>query len=1498
MLNNLKKGLFRFHVSEDGFLKSEGAIIAMLCVYELQFASWFAGNAQVSSLDAPITYLISLTSFFGAFGTTLTLAKFLLITFTVIYAFIVTTHVFGITNLLKKNCSSSAKLQKVSAILFALQKYFLLIPALAASSSALGSDLLWPKIIGGVLLALICIYNLLHSLFKVVLPYSRDPLANLTSYEETKDFVIQVLAAFLSTNYVKRYFINTAELNSTGTVSLGISIPFLIICLLRTMKLTLVPLVSERKYQTLHIIFRFSSVYVLVEMILSGRGVAASFPTLIITSLIVKVILNCRELILIQLFKTLQRSFLKRNALFQTLALRSLYTYFESIKDERHDIIKVLEVLLTEPINKEVFSSDRGEFIEACESKVKSDLRPQLMKFIERHYSLLLREIGARSSFSVRVAYIQFLSEISGKKSKALQQLFETQHLYGERLSVRRQVIIEAIQKNLTAEIQDKFHLREVLDIQRSYRDHVTRAQELVSIRVEILSKLVGNGCDLDAMKKLSVKFTEKGERLVRDLQLILDSNCGHLETVALFDYVQLCLYEMSLDPRPQKLQAAISKAKVFNFSDLEREIHKIPEKSILMNIGAASPLSYVAFSLSTSRLGNMIVWSKNLKTLLGLPDHIETQKMKMENIFPVSLKEKIQSLIAEEFESGSNCLNNTWTKVFLKKFDGSLLETKVLMTVEVLQNDEIALVLYIYKTNNPLTGFLFDETLQLIGFSSSLQELLAATTKAPVAEIASQLSQQFSNFKQFAPPFDEKLGFGEDNIDFECEFQSWDPESSPLQKLVKKLQRTEFNQTVFLKGTISKNRFELFDFDYYTLTVNQIAKKSKRSTLHTQFLAQLMADTGTKTSEEDGDSDSPTREKKTEGLKETPTSDYYEKISVHADFEHEKSSQMSSSLLDSKRKRIKQLISTIKIPRFLLGVNILGHLSVVGLAIMIIVSYVVLSQAYYQFSEFAKVAPFPSYLSAVIKSCFVNVEQAVAVNNNYYPPSQAASTRRSISTAFNDKVQRFLLTFNEFMVNYNVEELSPNFFYGDFAIPVSRQGIYDTPQNLSIYEASKIFLGVIYKVNKTEFAKFTPTAADVIWFEDYTLKYVQVYEDMRATLYSDFQLRYESILSLFDVVLAIGAVVTLTIVGAFAVVLKSTERRKSHLMRQVLTIPVHQIHDYLRMCQMEYKAFFGTDIVCKNFQMPTQKAVKENQKRESRHVSKTVYKTREIGIFVIAIFSLLPIIYVMAYYIVQNVYFKEKTNEAIPYINNIDTLSKIVSYPGLTTSLYHRFANNYNNSRGNETAILLNQALINYKVLRDHLVQMMQTAPATLLASSYASDNLKERYANISTIQACEDIKTNPNYANCLTGFNEAAKGGFAAIAEKMYAYTYSFSQTLMSNPTRETILELFGSPQVKERLAFGTTMDTLIVNNIEIEGANLAGIMHSFQSALKVLLAIGIMQMASVLFLIWRPIYKKITVEYVNCRRVYAVLPVFLIAENKYILKMLKDHHGSRFC
>mgnify|MGYP007014817748 FL=1 len=51
----------------------------------------------------------------------------------------------------------------------------------------------------------------------------------------------------------------------------------------------------------------------------------------------------------------------------------------------------------------------------------------------------------------------------------------------------------------------------------------------------------------------------------------------------------------------------------------------------------------------------------------------------------------------------------------------------------------------------------------------------------------------------------------------------------------------------------------------------------------------------------------------------------------------------------------------------------------------------------------------------------------------------------------------------------------------------------------------------------------------------------------------------------------------------------------------------------------------------------------------------------------------------------------------------------------------------------------------------------------------------------------------------------------------KKMYAYTSSFVQTLLTNPTRETIPELFDSTQVNESIAFGTAIDALIVGNMK---------------------------------------------------------------------------------
>ena len=1527
MIRCLRKALFRFHSSEGTFLGSEGAAMVMLCVYELQFASWFAGYARVSSIDRPVVYLLSLTNIFRTFGTTLKLAKLLLIAFTVIYAFIVGIDVFGIMkSMMKKSGSRSSMLQKLSATLFALQKHFLLMPALAASSSALGSsDLLWPKIVGGMLLALICIYNLTHSVFKVILPYSKNPLANLNSSEETKDFAIQVLAAGLSTNYVKRYFISTAELIDSGPVSLGISIPFLIICLLRTMRLMVYPIVNLRKYQTVHIIFSFTSVYVLVELILSGRGVAASFPTLIIGSLLVKVILNFRELILLELFNHLQRSCLKRNALVQNLTLRSLYTYFESIRDDPYDFAKIIQILLTEQESQEVFSKDQSEIGKVCEAKFKSDLRPKLIKFIERQYSLLIQERNPHDSFSARVARIQFLSEISGNKSKALQQLFELRHIYGKQLSIRNQVILKTIQESLTSEeSQDKFHLRGVLDIQRSHQNHVNKAQELVSIRAEILARLLEPGCDLDILKKLSVDFTDKGEKLLKELQKILDSDCHHIETMALYEYIQICLYEMSHGYRSLKLEVEMSRMKAFNLRDLTEGHSQIPEKKVLMNLDASSRLSYATFSLSKTKFGEGIVFSKNFGALVGLPDDILASKIKIDTIFPNAFKEKFRNLVTNAFENGSNLEDMEWSKVFLQKMDGSLLEIKVLMTFEVMLNNELALVLYVYQVPTPLHGFLFNETLEPIGFSNFLLKSLSKAARIPGAEAATHLLR-FSSIKQFLPTFDPNALNGDNCINFECEFEFFS--GSKLSDSSKRNRSQKNYQVLLLSGTISKRSLQLFNAEYFAVTISQIASQSKKhSTITSRSqlldLKKLTTDgtftftldfqgenktipdsvpnddfSHTQSPSRNGNSDFDTDGKNQLKVRNNQLS-YSEKDSPHENFEHEESSQLSSSLLDSKRKRIKQMISGLSIPRFLVGINIFGHLSVLGLLIMIIVSYVILSQAYNQFSQFAEVAPFPSYLNSVVKGVFANVQQAIAVNNDYYPPSIEAYLKKSVTSSFQDRTRRFLAKFNQYMVNYNVEALSPNFQFKKFEISVGREGIYDTPRNVTVFEASSIYLGVIYKLTKTDFSKFTLDLSEAVWISSYNLPYLDVYEEMRSILYSDFNLRYLSILTLFDIILAIGTTVAVVIVVAFLVVWKLTEQRKSELMRQVLTIPHELIRDYFCMFQTEYKAFFGTDITVKNYQLPSQAKEKHGQRRKSRHATRLVYRNKEAKMPVIIILSLIPIVYVLAYYLSANIYFKQKTKQAIPYINNIDMLAKVAPYSGEAIGLTHQLINTYNSTEEKALIPTVEEYIGHFKGFRDSIVNMMQTASATLLATDYASDRLKERYANVSTILACDDIKTNPNYETCKTAFNGAAKNGFAGLLDKFYDYVSTLKQTFLANPTRETVLQLFNSSQVQERQAFAVAADALAVTQMEVEGENLAEIMQRFQQSLIVLLVLGIVMMTSLLFLIWRPIFRRITTQYLNCRRVYAVLPVYLISDNKQILRVLKLQNNSRYC
>ena len=1350
MFNNIRKALFKFHASWDGSLLSEKTTVWMLCVYELQFASFFSAPAHTTSFDSPIIYLISLINFFGAFGITENLSKLLLITFTVCYALALAIDFIGIKTWMNKRSARPFMLQKISATLFVLQKHLLLIPALAACSSALRSDSLLVVVIGGVLLAFVCIYNLSHSLYKIILPYSKAPFANLNSLEETIDFSIQLLTAFLSTYYVRRYFINSVNLLGSGAVSLGLSVPFLVLCLLRTAKLMVFPTVNERKHQIIHMIFSLSSFYVLVEQILSDRGVASSFPALVILSLLVKVILNCQELMLTRLFNILQTYSLKGSALGRQLGLRALYIYFESIKDQPHDIMRVTQVLLTEIENKDIFSTDQSETVEVCEARIKSDLRPQLIKFIERHYSCLTQEMNSLSSFSIRVSYIQFLSEISGNKSKALQLLFETRQIFRGRLPVRNQITLKAIQKSLTAGVRDKFHLREVLDVQQSYQNHVKRAQELVSIRAEILARLVEPGCDLDLLKKLSVDFSEKGERLINDLQKNLDSNCKHLQSIALHDYIQICLYEMSISSKSLKLEAMVSKMKAFNME----EENQIPQTSLLMNLDEGSRLSYIAFSLTSKKLGEGIVLSKNFRSLLGFPDEIIASKITIENIFPSFLREKVQSLVTEASENGSKFENSEWSKAFLQKVDGSLVDIKLLMTIEAMQNDEIALVLYIYQTPNPLNGFLFNEGLEAIGFTNLLLKSLAAAAKVTEAEAAAHLLQ-LSSLKQFFPTFDPKVFSDNTTIDFECDFDF--SASSSRQKSSDSYykQNSPSCRFMLLSGTISKNRLSLFDAECFTAIITHAGRSRKQFTysttsrnpqtkthlnsensplmspwlgLNTPLEEKTLGDP-TPTEEntplkllnrldsKESDTDLDTENKKGLTRSNRPLSS--EKHSSRKNREHEESSQLSSSLLNSKRKRIKQMISSFGVPKFLLGVNFLGHISVLGLIIMIVVSYVILSKAYDEFAQYAEVAPFPSYLKTVVKSVYSNVEQAVILNSGYYPTSTANRMKSTVAGNFGDKVQRFLLKFDEFMVNYDVEKLSPSFNYNSYEMSVNREGIYDTPKNLSIYEASKIFLGVIYKVNKTDFSQFNSDLQEVKWLRKHSLDYLQTYENMRATLYSDFKGHYQSILQLFDVILGIGATVAVVIVAVCILVWRSTEQRKLQLMRQVLTIPRELVLKYLETFQSEYKAFFGTDITIKNVQLPSKVKEKNNHNQTRNQGTRMTYKIKRVGMVLIAALSMILIIYVMAFYAIANIYFKQKTNQAIPYIDNIDMQSRVTPYSSMAVGLTHQLMSTYNQTEVEALIPTVARYFEYFKELRDKVVKMMQVSHATLFTTT-----------------------------------------------------------------------------------------------------------------------------------------------------------------------------------
>ena len=1526
-LREYNKLVYRFYLSKRPSVITEKAGLGFLILYELQYASVFVDNSTTTSpFDSPILRVISLTRLLGIFG-----LKSLtnLIIFTVIFGLIVLLETIWIFKYIKKR-TISERAQKANTIVFMIQKHVLLIPALIVAANNIVKDRpLESRLLACAILVLACGYNVFRARFKVALPYSKPAYSNTSGVEEGFNLVILLIAVFMMRLQVNGSFSQAS--------TIAFSIIYLIITLLKVSKSLILPQFVEQKCQRLHILMHFASFYTLVVNILAQFTISRGLPSLLVISFIAKIFVNGKTMLLELLYKNLKKISSKRNI--KDLALKSLYLHFTALRKPNYEMIRIMQTILENSLSEDIFNSDMP--IETSEYPLKTYLKPKVLKFIEEQYASIIVNTTSTDSYQIRLSQIQFLAVACQNPMKAMICICETKKALNGSLYTAEHVTLEVLQDNFHSEFRSEVSLDEILKIHNTYDNLLKKTENLVTSRAQLFYKLAEPACDLSAIKSLALNFSRDADKILNEIRRQIKEDCIHLGTLNLYEYIKTFLYEQSVEFEITMFQEALIRSR--NFYEDES---MCPDRKVFANIDADASLFYMAFSLDQKRVGQGVACSSNTHKVLGISPNVAFSKLNLEDIFPNFFVQRLREVVMEFVEPSSTHRRDFWCKVWLSQAGGSICEAKAFLSVDLLFQSELAVVFYVYPSTKTSNYVLCDaRDLALAGFSDGLLETIRKITNTSQKELPAKLMDGLK-IQEMIPGLEAALSKNTTkSFEFNGTIQFEKVASlmtSPKKQTTGKATPRNHVKTspinilkadskLIAKYAVSFDELEIFNINYCRITINHVQERVNRSSMgstrlplisHDQQLSaqNLPVNDGlTKlapvscelipldlTGADDKSENSVSNDAKLLewGLNpgEISSKTTHRIVANRNEERFERDSSLgTSSRLSNRRRRMKQLISKLDVPYFLMAVNVMGHISVLGLVILAIASSVVLSQGYDRFSKFATVAPFPSYLTSVVKSISGTTELSVGVNRGLYPPSMGPSLAVTLAANFQQKIQRFTETYNEEMVDFNVLSISPNFKWSDYDISITRQGMEETPTSVSIYDASKLFMGVAWKLSRTKFTDLTANLSETSWLRQHSDSLINTYERMRVTLFSDFYLQYDSIMDLFDMVLIIGVAVTLYIVLVFVLVIKAIEKRKFDLMKQLLTIPTGLIDSNLKRLHADYEACFGVRLQdrCVEIQalIPDQAKKKSSSAgKQSTTIKRKIAKTIHTPLLSILICMLVPMTYILSYYAIANIYFKHKTSLTIPFIKNIDLLSSAVHYPGYALGLMMSHYNQYDNPAALNDTTILDRVMNRYKEINTAIVGMMQSVKDTLLSNSEATDTLKERYHNISGILVCDDMITYPNYKACHTSFNNAAELGFAATFQKLYEYIVSIYTKFTTTPTFETAFAISQSSLVGDRTAISIEIDNTVVLNMEIAGANLSAIMSKLQWNLTIFMIVGILQMSSLLFFIWRPFNRRITRQYLDCRLVFAILPIDMIVDNKSILYILKKQDNTQ--
>ena len=583
----------------------------------------------------------------------------------------------------------------------------------------------------------------------------------------------------------------------------------------------------------------------------------------------------------------------------------------------------------------------------------------------------------------------------------------------------------------------------------------------------------------------------------------------------------------------------------------------------------------------------------------------------------------------------------------------------------------------------------------------------------------------------------------------------------------------------------------------------------------------------------------------------------------------------------------LKEMINKGGRSHFLIQTNVFGTVALLLAALLIMIFYIILRVQVDLYAQYAKTAYFPSYFASVVKSVAPVAEIANAVNSGIVTnPTYAANMKLTPPAIFKSRIQRFMNTYNKFIVQYNIERVLPGINSKRYALNFSRSTFDTVPGEFDFQSSVSVLLGLIYAFNKTEFSLLNNDNADIQFCRKVYWDYIDMYNLMRRDLFTSFYEQQDAIKTTLRQFFTNACIFGSVIFVIFIYFARKIQKHEGKFLSKLSTISDDHVINYFKKLQMVYSLFYGKALRISTIE---QKKVKKIDKHSSTNtVSKKFSNESYNSATYIALFSIIPTLFALLTMICF-VIFQEKIDSTTVFIQDLDLQSELVPVSGATIAAgYIQF----------NTLTHIDEYDRRYAALVDlkaRLISYMQNIQNRILSNPVANDQIKEMYYNVTNSNFCFMVNGTIYEKTCYTAYNGASHLGigslFGANADQLTSSNIMFEDS----PTWATANYIINTKDWQDLTDVGVALDAVFVYNVETEGAFLFGYCMTIEGQLIIILISGYLLVFFLGVLVWRPIFKRMEIQFMHIRQIFSQLPAEIIVHNNYIKNILKNDQGS---